>query len=294
MKDVVGHIAVTGAGGRLGSALVDLLAEKDLAVAPWRRSEYDLDFTDPARLLDRDQPSLVIHAAAWTDVDGCARDPALAMRRNAQAASTLAAACVSRRVKLVVLSTNEVFDGTRDDGAGYAETDATRPLSAYGASKLAGEDAARAAFGGRTGLWIVRTAWLYGPPGRDFPARIIAASDRLGDDEAIPVVADETGSPTFTPDLARAMLDLVGAVDGGLFHLVNAGAATRFAWAQAVLDRCRPGRRLRPISSRGLAPAPVPPAWGVLDGARAAGLGIQLRDWREALADYLDSLCGTS
>jgi dTDP-4-dehydrorhamnose reductase len=288
----LGPVVVTGAGGRLGSALVGLLTERHPGVVGWRRPEYDLDSTDPARLLDRDRPSLVIHAAAWTDVDGCAREPELSMRRNAEAVGTLADACASRGVGLFLVSTNEVFDGTRDDGAGYAEVDTPRPGNAYGVSKLAGEEAARTAFAEAPRLWIARTAWLYGPPGSDFPAKIIAASDRLGDSEALPVVTDETGSPTFTHDLARAILDLVAASDsGGLFHLVNAGAATRFDWAEAVLQRCRPDRTLRPISSREFVRASVPPSWGVLDCTRATGYGVRLRDWRDALGDYLDSGC---
>jgi dTDP-4-dehydrorhamnose reductase len=291
VTDGLGRVAVTGAAGRLGTALLEGLAGAQGPPLAWRRTDFDLDSPDAARVLDRDQPSLVIHAAAWTNVDGCAQDPALAMRRNADAVRTLAGACASRGVGLVVVSTNEVFDGAREDGTGYTEDDVPRPPNPYGASKLAGEDAAREAFGDGSGLWIVRTAWLYGPPGADFPAKIIEASDRLGDGEALPVVTDETGSPTFAHDLAQGILDLVAAADGGLFHLVNAGAATRYAWAAAVLDGCRPGRALRPISSREFVRASVPPAWGVLDGGRAAAIGVELRDWQTALGDYLASIC---
>jgi dTDP-4-dehydrorhamnose reductase len=289
---VLERVAITGASGRLGSALLAELSQRDGSMAlPWRRPEYDLDSADPARLFDRDRPSLVIHAAAWTDVDGCAREPALAIRRNADAVASLSRACVARGVPLVLISTNEVFDGDRSDGLGYTEADPPRPGNPYGASKLAGEEAAQRAFGTMAGLWIARTGWLYGPPGNDFPEKILAASDRRGEEEPLPVVADETGSPTFTRDLARAMLELVGAVDGGLYHLVNAGIATRYDWADAVLDRCRPGRRLRPISRRDFVRASAPPAWSVLDGGRAARVGVSLRDWRAALSDYLDLLC---
>lgn len=291
MTSVLERVAVTGAGGRLGSALVAELDLREGATAvPWRRPEYDLDSAEPAHLLDRDRPSLVVHAAAWTDVDGCAREPALAMRRNADAVASLSSACVARGVPLMLISTNEVFDGERADGLGYSETDLPVPRNPYGASKLAGEQAAQQAFGGLPGLWVVRTAWLYGPPGNDFPEKIIVASDRQAPDEALPVVTDETGSPTFTRDLALAMVDLVERVDGGLYHLVNAGTATRYEWAAAVLDRCRPERRLRPISGSDFERASIPPAWSVLDCARAAGVGVHLREWRAALADYLDSL----
>ncbi len=285
------RVAVTGAGGRLGKALLEILGGRaGREVFAWRRPEYDLDGSDPEPLLERDQPSLVIHAAAWTDVDGCAREPEIAQRRNADAVERLAQACLARGTGLAIVSTNEVFDGRRDDGRGYSEDDPTAPANPYGASKLAGEAAAQRVFDGRPGLWIARTAWLYGPPGNDFPAKIVAASDRFfGED--LPVVADETGSPTYTGDLARAIVELTRGVDGGLFHLVNAGQATRYEWAAAVLAHCRPGRALRPISQRDFQRASTPPAWGVLDGSRAASVGIRLRPWGDALGDYLPEVC---
>jgi dTDP-4-dehydrorhamnose reductase len=187
-----------------------------------------------------------------------------------------------------------VFDGRRNDGRGYLETDLVAPANPYGASKLRGEVAARTAFDDGAGLWIARTAWLYGPPGNDFPTKILAASDRREAAEPgteLPVVADETGSPTFTEDLARAILALVDATDGGIFHLVNAGAATRYSWAEAVLNQCRPGRTLRPISQAEFTRPSTPPAWGVLDGSKAAAAGVTLRPWAEALAEYLASVC---
>jgi dTDP-4-dehydrorhamnose reductase len=289
-------VAVTGAGGRLGSALVEVLRTGDgdsPSIVAWRRPEYDLDTTNPAALLDRDQPSLVIHAAAWTDVDGCARDPALALRRNAEAVGDLARACAARGVGLLHFSTNEVFDGRRTDLKAYVESDPPNPTSAYGLSKLAGEEEARAAFGEMPGLWIVRTAWLYGPPGNDFPTKIIAASDARGVDDPLPVVADEWGSPTLARDLARAAIDLAAAVDGGLFHLAGSGAiASRYDWAKAVLDRCRPGRSLMAISQGDFVRASVPPQWGVLDSTRAGSeASVVLRDWRTALGDYLETIC---
>ncbi len=286
-----GTIAVTGAGGRLGMALINRLSGSGSGSAgvPWRRPEFDLDApADVARLIERDRPGLVIHCAAWTDVDGCARDPALAMARNAGATEVLATACAERRVPLVVLSTNEVFDGARKDGRGYAETDGVGPINAYGRSKLAAEEVARAAFG-RHGpaLWIVRTAWLFGAPGNDFPHKVIAASDRLAPGEALRVVDDEYGSPTFSKDLAVALLDLVATGPPDVYHLVPPGSASRFEVAQAVVGALRPSTTVEPISGRDYGRASEPPAWAVLDPARAADLGIRLRDWRNALVEYL-------
>jgi dTDP-4-dehydrorhamnose reductase len=155
-------IAVTGPGGRLGRALVDNLAGQGETIIRAGRPDYDLD--DPAaarRLIETHRPGTVIHAAAWTDVEGCARQPELALRRNAAAVQELAEACAESNTTLVLISTNEVFDGQRVDGQGYAEDDPPQPLNAYGTSKLRGELAASAAFSGRPGpgrLWIIRPA----------------------------------------------------------------------------------------------------------------------------------------
>jgi len=275
-----------------------IAADLDVTTIGWTRREFDLDSTDPqaqARaLIDRDRPGVVLHAAAWTDVDGCAREPDIANRRNGDALGALARACAAAGVRLLAVSTNEVFDGKRTDGRAYVESDAVAPANPYGASKARGEELARDAFADQPGLWIARTAWLYGPPGNDFPTKIVAASDRndaANPREPLPVVADETGSPTYTLDLAAAILALVRATDGGVFHLVNAGTATRYSWAEAIVRQCRPDRTLRPISQKEFVRPSTPPAWGVLDGSKAASAGVTLRPWNDALREYLQEMC---
>ncbi len=195
----------------------------------------------------------------------------------------------------MVVSTNEVFDGGRTDGLGYGEDDPVEPPNAYGASKLAGERAAVVAFGRAAraaDLWIVRTAWLYGPGAPDFPAKILAAAERLAPGEALPVVADEVGSPTYAPDLALAMLDLVERAPGGLYHLVNAGQASRLEWARAVLAAAGRATRVRPISQADYARSSLPPRWAVLATDRAARQGVRLRAWPEALAERFAPAAG--
>ena len=178
------RVAVTGAGGRLGSALVTALGDAPFTgpAGPiaWTRDEFDLDAPESiGRLLDRDRPEVVVHTAAWTDVDGCARDPDLAKRRNGDAVRAVALATVDRGIDLIQVSTNEVFDGNRAHDRGYRVDDEPSPANPYGASKLAGEDAAAAAYGAQpTRLAIVRTGWLYGMPGDDFPEKILAAAER--------------------------------------------------------------------------------------------------------------------
>lgn len=289
-------VAITGANGRLGTALMEELGRIGIERRPWSRPDFDLD--DPgaaARMVARDRPRLVIHSAAWTDVDGCARDPALAHRRNGEAVGELAEACMAAGTDLVYVSTNEVFDGQRTDGRGYRETDGTGPLNPYGASKLAGELAARAAYGAaasaRGRLWIVRTCWLYGPPGNDFPSKILAASDRLVPNGSLPVVADEVGSPTYTIDLADAMLRLVGADRPGVFHLVNQGSASRYEWAAEVLGRCGRAASLARTRSADYVRVSQPPRWAVLDCSAAAMMGVRMRPWQAAFREYSSSLC---
>lgn len=303
------RVAVTGAGGRLGRALVAALAEAPFigltGPIAWSRSEFDLDAPGGFEpLLDRDRPDAVVHAAAWTDVDGCARDPELALARNGAATGTLARACTARGLDLIVVSTNEVFDGRRTDGHGYGPDDPPNPINPYGASKLAGEQAATEAYGrgesqgGMGALGIVRTAWLFGPPGNDFPAKILSAAERArGAGEPLRLVADEVGSPTYSRDLADAIAELIGSgAIGGVHHVVNGGAASRAEWGREVL---RQAAVLLPRAGLDVATedvpastwprASTPPAWAVLQPTPLPGVE-PLRPWQAAIADYLPAL----
>ena len=286
------RVALTGAGGRLGRALVTAMAASPaLEAIPWSRPDYDLDDPTAAeRLVDAERPDLVVHAAAWTDVDGCAGDPILAQRRNGDAAAEMARACVVHGVNLVLISTNEVFDGARTDGVGYDRFDDPNPINPYGVGKLAGETAAWQAFAaeGAPKLAIVRTAWLFGPPGDDFPSKILAAAERAdAAGEPLRVVADEMGSPTYAPDLAEALVALLEAgVPRGIHHVVNGDVASRAGWAAEVLRLAGRSTRIEPIALADWPRASTPPAWAVLAPTPLPG-GRTMRGWREALAAYL-------
>src|SRR5438105_10805692 len=163
------RIAVTGATGRLGRALVAALGGLG-EVRSWSRPEYDLDDPRAAARVIASRPDLVVHPAAWTDVDGCAREPALAFRRNGEAVDELARAASAAGIRLVLVSTNEVFDGNELRRA-YKPGDTVRPKNSYGASKLRGEEAVQdACVGWRDGGLVVRTAGADGAPGDGFPA----------------------------------------------------------------------------------------------------------------------------
>jgi dTDP-4-dehydrorhamnose reductase len=301
------RVAVVGVNGRLGRALADALENAPFTGTRgpigWDQPELDLDTLTEASagaFLDAERPETVIHTAAWTDVDGCAREPELALLRNGTAAGELARACARRGIDMVFISTNEVFDGRRTDGIGYAPGDVRNPINPYGAAKADGELLAIAAFeadGARGRLGIVRTSWLHGPPGGDFPAKIAAAAVRARDaGTPLQVVADEIGVPTYTPDLAEAIVELVAedAVTGApdrwaIHHLVNSGRASRADWAREVLRATGidvpvvdvPGSTWKRLST--------PPAWAVL-APTALPSGEAMRDWREAFADAVPSL----
>lgn len=299
------RVAVTGAAGRLGRALVSALEDAPytgpFGPVAWTRAEFDLDHPEAIHeLIERDRPEAIVHAAAWTDVDGCAREPELAMARNGRATGMLAEACARRNMDLVILSTNEVFDGGRTDGHGYSPTDAPSPANAYGASKLEAEILASAAFpaspAGRPStpgpqLGVVRTAWLFGPGKPDFPAKILAAAVRArSSGEPLRAVSDEWASPTYVADLAEAIVDLIGSgAFAGIHHVVNAGVASRADWARDVLARAGVAVPVEEVPSSTWTRASTPPRWGVLDPTPLPS-GEPLRPWREAMADYAPTL----
>ena len=314
------RVAVTGAGGRLGSSLVkQFKASAGVAeVLSWDVPVHDLD--DPLsarRLVTLHRPDVVVHAAAWTDVDGCARDPERAMRRNGIATGEMAGACANNGAALVVVSTNEVFDGSRTDGLPYLPTDLPSPGNAYGAAKFAGETAARAAFGatwegfagaagsGETAaviasaapaLAIVRTAWLFGLPGMDFPQKIIAAAEKArAAGQTLSLVSDEIGCPTYASDLAGAIVSLVaewnrpgGRNLAGIHHVVNAGHASRADLAREILRLSGFDVPTKDVPLTTWPRPSAPPPWGVLQPTPLPG--GPLRSWQDAVAEYANLL----
>jgi dTDP-4-dehydrorhamnose reductase len=281
-------------------------------VLAWDLPEHDLDDPQSAqRLISKYRPDVVVHAAAWTDVDGCARQPDLALRRNGTAVGEMAEACVSSGAALVMVSTNEVFDGLRTDGSPYRPTDTPHPPNPYGAAKLAGEHAARAAYWATgdefaraamepgtardstlAALAIVRTAWLFGMPGADFPQKILAASRKAAEEGvALKVVSDEIGCPTYATDLAAAIVQLVresqragGRGFGGIHHVVNSDRASRAEWAREVLRIAGIEVPTEDVPMSTWPRPSTPPAWGVLDPTPLPD--GPLRTWQAALAEY--------
>lgn len=268
---------VTGGAGMLGRDLVAQLEPRHEVTAV----DLEVDVTDAAAVADcvaACRPEAVFHLAAWTDVDGAeAREPDAAAV-NADGAGIVAAAAARAGAALLLPSTDYVFDGRK--GAAYDEDDTPAPLGAYGRTKLAGERAALAAHPG--GTRVARTAWLYGHHGRNF----VDTMRRLGGErEELDVVDDQTGSPTWTRELAPALEALIDQPPG-VYHTAGGGAVTWAGLARAVFEETGCRCRVNPVTTEAIGrPAPRP-RYSALVSARAGA--PRLRDWRAALADYLE------
>lgn len=275
------RVYITGIKGQLGQALARHWAVS-ADVLGGDLPEFDI--TDPASVLatlDAAHPDLVVHCAAMTDVDGCARDPALAYRVNGMGTQNVAIASQQVGAAVLHISSNEVFDGQLS-GRPYSEFDRPDPVNPYGHSKAAAEWYVRHL---TTRFYIVRTAWLYASSGRNFIHAIQRAADQHG---ALRVVTDEVGNPTFVEDLAAACIQLAETGRYGIYHLVNEGACSRHAFAAKILAWT--GREqvpVTPILQAQWPRASTPPAFAPLQNTCAAALGIRLRSWQDALAAYL-------
>jgi dTDP-4-dehydrorhamnose reductase len=279
------RILVTGAGGQIGSEVVEILAGAEHhEVVALDRAALDCGDRDAVeQVLGTVLPEAVVHTGAWTDVDGCESDPDRALRDNGLALRHLGVAAARIGAHVTHISSDYVFAGDLDRP--YTEWDAVGPASVYGRSKLAGEvEVARHA-----ASWtIVRTSWVFGRRGRSFVDAILERA-RRGD--PLRVVDDQRGSPTYAPDLAALLVRLTVGRHAGVFHATNQGTCTWHRFAEEIVagaglaDAAGP---VEAITSAELArPAPRP-ANSVLDNAalRLTGLPL-LRDYHEALADKL-------
>ncbi len=294
------HYLVLGKNGQLGRWLTRLIAEGEGCAlsAAFTHDELDLADRDAVMGLDREHAAArttgeaiwLLNAAAYTAVDRCETETVACNAANGLGPGYLADWCRERKASLVHVSTDYVFAG--DASEPYRETDPTAPRTAYGCSKLEGEKQVRERL---PSAWVVRTSWLFGP-GTNFVAAIVRQGvlrEAGKADGPLRVVDDQVGCPTYAKDLAAAILELTqleGVESGGLIHLSNTKPCTWWDFARAILDRTGYGALEidRVKTSAFVTPAPRP-AYSVLDGSKAEGLGISLRSWREALDDYLGS-----
>jgi dTDP-4-dehydrorhamnose reductase len=262
------RLLVTGAGGQLGRALIERFADDEVIAL----SHADWDVSLPAPSLP--PLDLVLHAAAWTDVDGAEGDPQAAAAVNVGGVANAA----SFGAPLVTFSSDYVFDGRQREP--YVESDGPNPQSSYGRSKLHGEGAAG------ENAWVVRSSWLFGPTGHNFVRTML----RLGEErEEVAVVDDQRGCPTYVGHLAGAVRELVDAdVERGVWHLAAAGDCTWADLAEAIFEDAGLACGVRRITAEELArPAPRP-AYSVLRSERP-GAPV-LPHWREGLRECLRRL----
>jgi dTDP-4-dehydrorhamnose reductase len=270
---------ITGGGGQLASDLQALLGEDARSF-----SHAELDIADSAaldRAFDEVQPEVVFNCAAFHNVDVCETEPDSAWAVNVRAVRDLA----SRGAKLIHLSTNYVFDGRREEP--YGEDDLPNPRSIYALTKLAGEHAALAY--GDNAL-VVRGAGLYGEHGSaskggNFVQRMLTRAREQGQ---LKMVADQRLQPTFTADLAGALLEAVEKDAGGVVHLTAGGACSWFEFTEAIMQIAGIDVPIEPVQTTIAPGQPDRPINGVLARPRADALGLSpLRPWRDALADYM-------
>ena len=275
---------VTGARGQLGRAVLDAAAARNIDAIGVGHGELAVeDAAGVAAAMERHRPDVAIHCGAWTDVDGCERDPERAELINGTGTANVARACTAVGTALVYVSTDFVFDGSL--GEPYPVDASPNPLSAYGRSKLSGERAVLAE--GRDRFSVVRTSWVYGPGGANFPRAIL---ERARSGQPLSVVDDQVGSPTMTRDLAEALLDL-GAADGagGIYHAANEGTCSWHRFALDILERAGLGSiPVATMSSADLDRPASRPAYSVLDCSRLTALrGRPLPHYLDALQRYL-------
>lgn len=274
-------VLITGTNGQLGRDIASHFSEKTYEVIGLGRKEWDItDEKKSEEILSQYKPSVLIHCAAYTDVDLSEKHPDVAYQVNVHATRVLASLCNKAKIRFVYISTDYVFDGSYP--LGYTENDFPNPINVYGKSKRLGEKwTARCC----PNHLIIRTSWLYGKHGSNFVKTI---SHKAQLNEKLSVVHDQVGSPTSTIHLARHLLLLLQAEATGIFHLSNTGNCSWFEFAKKILEISNIQAPIEPITSCELSRKATRPACSVLHSARLPMLGLQqMAHWEEALSEYL-------
>jgi dTDP-4-dehydrorhamnose reductase len=272
-------VMIIGATGLLGKPLMRQWTGAELIGTGSR----DLDIRDaaPVRdIIEKNHPDWIVLAGAYTDVDGCEKNPDLALAVNRDGAVNVANAAKSIRAKLLFLSSDYVFDGTKTTA--YDVNDVRNPQSVYGRSKAEAELRLLEVL---PDACIVRTSWLFGAGGKCFPDTILKLAATR---PHLEVVNDQRGCPTYTVDLATAIIALCGKNASGLIHACNAGECTWFDFAREIVSSAGLNTEVRPVSSAQMArPAPRP-TYSVLSATSLHRYGIVMPEWKDALRRYLD------
>jgi dTDP-4-dehydrorhamnose reductase len=279
------RVTLLGASGLLGQDLVHELSGNDLSREQLTAlSSKDADLRDRGRVRDvilDSRPDWILLAAAYTDVDGCESNRDLAFAVNCDGAVNVAEAAREARSRLLFLSSDYVFDGAK--GAPYETTDVRNPTSVYGQSKARAEERILEIL---PEVCIARTSWLFGHGGKCFPATILKlASTR----PQISVVNDQRGSPTFTRDLASALVQLCRASARGIVHVTNSGSCSWYEFATEIVRASGMPTSVRPVTTAEFPRPARRPAYSVLSPGSLHAYNIHMPEWRDALRRYLAS-----
>jgi dTDP-4-dehydrorhamnose reductase len=271
-------VLVTGAGGMLGRDVVLAAGNAGHAVIGFGHTE--LDVTDPDALAARfelERPDVIVNCAAWTDVDGAEDAEDAAMLVNGAGAGNVAAAAAEMEASVVYLSSDYVFDGAK--GGPYVETDQPAPLSAYGRTKLAGEEATAAA---NNRHFVVRSSWLFGIGGSNFVETMLRLAVAHGE---VLVVRDQVGSPTYTWHLAYGIVRLIDGIEFGIHHMAAAGTCSWYEFAREIFEQAEVECRVLSGTTEMLGRPALRPPYSALTSQRKHA--IELPAWRDGLAGYL-------
>lgn len=272
------RILITGAQSQLGTALQQTLLGQQLILK--NLPDFDLTKPDCEPQIIAARPDAILHVGAYTNVDGAEREPALAQAVNVQGTAAVARAASAVRARLIYVSTDYVFDGTKTTP--YTERDAAHPINAYGASKYEGE---RTALSLCADTLVVRTAWLYGTAGQNFVTTIMRLA---AEKPVLDVVADQRGCPTNADDLARALADLLVSDLSGICHVTNTGDCTWHEFAEAIVGLMGLSTHVRPITTAQAGRLAKRPAYSVLAHERLGAVRALLPPWKVALARFLE------
>jgi len=276
-------VVVTGAKGQLGTDLVDLLSDKGHKVYGYGREKLDItNFDQVHQVISNVTPDVVIHAAAYTKVDLAESEQDQAFLVNAYGTRNVAVASEAVGAKLVYVSTDYVFDGAANTP--YNEFSPTNPMSVYGKSKLAGEQFVRDL---HSKFFIVRTSWVFGKHGNNFVKTMLKLAQER---DELKVVDDQVGSPTYTVDLARCILDLIQTEKYGIYHVSNSGHCSWYEFAKAIFEEAGVEVKVNPCITKDF-PRPAPrPAYSVLEHMSLRLNGFkEMPNWRDSLKRYFEN-----
>lgn len=272
------RVTVFGASGLLGQALVPKLKDEQLTSLSSKDADIR-DASDVRRVIEAARPDWIILSAAYTDVDGCESNRELAFSVNRDGAVNVARAARDAKSRLVFLSSDYVFDGTKNSP--YEAGDRRNPMSVYGESKAQAEERLLEILPDAV---IVRTSWLFGVGGKCFPATILKLA--LSRPE-LSVVNDQRGSPTLTDDLASALVHLCKNDARGIVHVTNSGDCTWYEFANEIVNAAGLQTKVKPVSTAEFPRPARRPAYSVLSPATRSGYGIEMPTWQDAVRRYL-------